>query len=166
MHISERVVNKILEREGITKRYTRKREYIANRKPIIVPGKMVEIDSKYGIDFGFGSWWYQYTAIKVASRWRFLRGYENRQNDYSVAFIEELLERTKRLFKIKGVKTDNDAVFTNRITGYSKSTDPFHPTLHALDRLCQQYGIIHYLIAPDKPTQKGCVERSHRTDKD
>jgi len=93
-----------------------------------------------------------------------LKGYENRENDYSINFLDALLERTKGLFEIKAIKTDNDSVFTNRITGYEKSTDPLNPRFHVFDHWCNKNGITHYLISPGKPTQNGHVERSHRSD--
>ena len=164
--IAEPTVNRILKQHGKTRRYRKRREYILKRTPIKQPGELVEIDIKYGVHFGFGKWWYQYTAIDLASRWRLLRGYENRENNYSIRFLEELQESTRHLFTIKAIKTDNDPVFTNRITGYSKSTDPYNPRLHDLDIWCQDNNIIHYLIDPGKPTQNGHVERSHRSDKD
>ena len=163
--ISERTINRILRKHGKTRSYEPKREHIFKRQEILVPGELVEIDIKYGIHFGFGRWWYQYTAIDVASRWRYLKAFENRENHYSISFLEELLKRTTLLFKIKAIKTDNDAVYTNRLSGYSKSTDPLHPRLHDFDKLCQRLSIIHYLITPGKPTQNGHVERSHRSDK-
>ena len=166
IRIAERTVNKILKQEGKTRVYRRRRKHIYQRKPITVPGEMIEIDIKYGIHFGFGRWWYQYTAIDLASRWRFLKGFENRENGISLEFLEKLMDKTKSMFKIQAIKTDNDSVFTNRITGYSKSSDPLSPRLHPLDLLCQKYQIIHYLIDPGKPNQNGCVERSHRTDKE
>ena len=166
VQISERGINKILKREGKTRVYRRRRDYVYHRKPITVPGEMIEVDIKYGIHFGFGRWWYQYTAVDLASRWRYLKGFDNRENDYSILFLEELIDKTKRLFKIKAIKTDNDSVFTNRLTGYEKSTDPLNPRLHPVDLLCKGNNITHYLIDPGKPTQNGHVERSHRTDKD
>ena len=94
---------------------------------------MVEVDIKYGVHFGFNRWWYQYTAIDLASKWRLLRGYENRQNSISLQFLKELAKKTRFMFKLKTIKTDNDPVFTNRITGYLKSTDPLNPRLHPFD---------------------------------
>lgn len=127
---------------------------------------MIEIDIKYGIHFGFDRWWYQDTAIDTASKWRYLLAFENRQNDYSLNFLDMLIKKTKYLFKIQAIKTDNDTVFTNRLSGYDKSTDPLNPRFHEFDLLCRKYNIIHYLIDPGKPTQNGCVERSHRSDQE
>ncbi len=55
--------------------------------------------------------------------------------------------------RIRAIKTDNGSCFTNRYTGYSKSTDPFNPRIHCL-------------IDPGKPAQNGKVERSRRTDQE
>jgi len=164
--IGERTVSYVLKRNGLTRVYRHKREYIYHKKQITVPGEIVEIDIKYGVHFGFDRWWYQYTAIDAASKWRLLSAFENRQNDYSLNFLEMLINKTKYLFKIQAIKTDNDSVFTNRLTGYEKSTDPLNSRPHELDLLCKKYNIIHYLIEPGKPTQNGCVERSHRSDQE
>ncbi|KKO02821.1 hypothetical protein LCGC14_0102710 [marine sediment metagenome] len=69
-------------------------------------------------------------------------------------------------FEIKAIKTDNTSCFTNRYTGYNKSTDPLNPRLHPFDILCQELGIPHHLIDPGKPRQNSFVERSHREDQE
>lgn len=164
--LAERTVNNILKREGRSRVYRKKREYILRHKNNFKPGEMVEIDIKYGIHFGFGRWWYQYSAIDVASKWRFLKGYQNQENDYTLDFVKSFLNRTDHLFLVKAIKTDNGSVFTNRLTGYPKSSDPLTPNLHVMDQLLNNKGIIHYLIEPGHPQQNGCIERSHRTDQE
>lgn len=166
INIGERTVNYILKREGKTRVYRKAREYIVRNKIKYIPGGMIEMDIKYGIHFGFGKWWYQYSAIDLASKWRFLKGYENQENDYTLDFVMSLLERVRNLFEIKAIKTDNGSVFTNRLTGYPKSSDPFNLKLHVLDEFLGKKNINHYLIEPGHPQQNGTVERSHRTDQD
>ena len=68
-------------------------------------------------------------------------------------------------FCIRGVKTDNGAIFTNRYNGYYRSIRPF-PRMHAFTRSCRRYSITHYLIDPGKPAQNGKIERFHRTAED
>jgi transposase InsO family protein len=124
----------------------------------------VEIDVKYVPDLVENKQYYQFTAIDCASRWRYLKIYDNYSNADSIDFLQKLIQVAP--FRIRAIKTDNGSNFTNRYTGYSKSSDPLNPRLHALDLLCQQYNIIHYLIDPGKPAQNGKVERSHRTDQE
>ena len=91
-----------------------------------------------------------------------MQAYEDIDNASSIEFLKELVNVAD--FKIIAVKTDNGTCFTNRYTGYNKSTDPLNPKLHAFDTLCNELGIPHYLIDPGKPQQNSFVERSHRTD--
>lgn len=90
--------------------------------------------------------------------------YEDYSNLSSVKFLDELIKVAP--FRIRAIKTDNGSNFTNRYTGYQKSSDPMNPRLHLLDVVCQKLNIIHYLIDPGKPAQNGKVERSHRTDQE
>ena len=79
--------------------------------------------------------------------------------------VEATKKMTEGLF-VLSYTYDNGSNFTNRYTGYLKSSDPFNPRLHDFDLICQKYNIIHYLIDPGKPAQNGKVERSHRTDQE
>lgn len=164
--IGERTVNYILKREGRSRVYRKKREYIVRHKNNYRPGEMLEVDIKYGIHFGFGRWWYQYSAIDIASKWRFLKGYPNQENNYTLDFVSSLLKRAEDLFNVLAIKTDNGSVLTNRLTGYSKSSDPLNPRLHPLDEFLRARNINHFLIEPGHPQQNGCIERSHRTDQE
>ena len=162
--IHKNTVHKIIRTEGLTRKYrTRKIKYKYIRVPLS-RGKLVEIDVKYVPDLVGNKQYYQFTAIDRASRWRYLKIYDDYSNLSSIRFLEELIKTAP--FRIRAIKTDNGSNFTNRYTGYLKSSDPFNPKLHDLDVLCQKHNIIHYLIDPGKPAQNGKVERSHRTDQE
>lgn len=162
--LHKNTVHKIIKQEGLTRKYRiRKLKY----KYIKVPlsnGELVEIDVKYVPNLVENKQYYQFTAIDCSSRWRYLKIYDDYSNYYSIKFLEELIRIAP--FRIRAIKTDNGSNFTNRCTGYLKSSDPINPRLHNFDILCQKYNIIHYLIDPGKPNQNGKVERSHREDQE
>ncbi len=162
--IHKNTIQKIIKKEGLTRKYrVRKLKY----KYIKVPlerGELIEIDVKYVPDIVENKRYYQFTAIDCASRWRYLKIYDDYSNFHSMRFLKKLIKVAP--FRIRAVKTDNGSNFTNRYTGYLKSADPINPKLHQFDVMCQKYNIIHYLIDPGKPQQNGKVERSHRTDQE
>lgn len=162
--IHYQTIQKIIKAEGLARKYrTRKIKYNYVRIPL-KKGELVEIDVKFVPDRINGGRYYQFTAIDCGSRWRYLQAYGEASNFSAIAFLKELLRVAD--FKIQAVKTDNGSCFTNRYTGYNKSTDPLNPRLHPFDILCDELGIPHYLIDPGKPQQNGFVERSHRTDQE
>lgn len=157
-------IQKIIKKEGLVRKYrVRKLQYKYIKVPL-APGALVEIDVKYVPETVENRQYYQFTAIDCASRWRYLKIYDNYSNSDSIDFLQALIKVAP--FRIRAIKTDNGSNFTNRYTGYAKSSDPLHPKLHALDVLCQEKNIIHYLIDPGKPAQNGKVERSHRSDQE
>lgn len=164
INIHKNTVHKIIKNEGLVRIYrTRKLKYKYIKIPLS-PGELVEIDIKYVPETVENRQYYQFTAIDSASRWRYLKIYDDYSNFNSIRFLEELL--TAAPFRIRAIKTDNGSNFTNRYTGYLKSTDPINPRPHDFDLACQKYNVIHYLIDPGKPAQNGKVERSHREDQD
>ena len=164
IYIHHNTVGKIIKKEGLTRKYrTRKIHYNYVRIPL-KKGELVEIDIKFVPDRIKGQRYYQFTAIDVASRWRYLQAYDDASSYSAICFLEEVIKIAG--FEIKAVKTDNGSCFTNRYTGYNKSTDPLNPRLHEFDMLCQKLGMPHYLIDPGKPQQNSFVERSHRTDQE
>lgn len=162
--IHENTIQKIIKTEGLTRKYrVRKLKY----KYIKIPlnkGELVEIDVKYVPETIRNKQYYQFTAIDCASRWRYLKIYDSYSNFDSIDFLQELIRIAP--FRIRAIKTDNGSNFTNRYTGYLKSSDPMNPRLHDFDLMCQKFNIIHYLIDPGKPSQNGKVERSHREDQE
>jgi len=164
INLSERTIGKIIKKEGLTRKYRLRRIKYQYIKAMLKPGELVEIDVKYVPKTINGFKYYQFTAIDCASRWRHLKIYPDIGNSSAISFLEEVIQIAP--FKIKAIKTDNGSCFTNRCTGYLKSSDPFNPRLHGLDILCHNLNIEHYLIDPGKPAQNGKVERSHRSDQE
>lgn len=164
IEIDERTIGKILKKEGLVRKYRTKKikyKYIRAERQ---PGELLEIDVKYVPGKVAGRRYYQYTAIDTASRWRYLKVYDEYTSYYSICFLKEVIDRFK--YKIQAVKTDNGSVFTNYYLGTNKRSDVTVKTLHALDIFCTEHNIIHYLIDPGKPAQNGTVERSHRSDQE
>lgn len=155
-------IGKILKDENLTRKYRVKKikyKYIkAERKP----GELIEIDVKYVPGRLKGRRYYQYTAIDTASRWRYLKVYDEQTNFHSILFLQKIISIFPH--KIQAIKTDNGSIFTNFYTSMTKRSDMTVKTIHALDQFCAKNNIIHYLIDPGKPAQNGTVERSHRED--
>lgn len=164
IRLHERTIGKFIKQEGLNRKYrTRKITYKYIKTPL-APGELVEIDIKYVPKKINNKRYYQFTATDVASRWRYLAIHENMSNIDAIRFLRVVLQKAP--FPITAIKTDNGSCFTNRYTGYSKSSDPLNSRLHALDIECQKHNIQHYLIDPGKPQQNGVVERSHRSDQE
>ncbi len=164
IRINTRTVGKIIKQEGLVRKYrVRKLKYKYVKVPLS-QGELVEVDIKYVPKKLGNKRYYQFTAIDCASRWRHLEIYDDMGNGNVIKFIQKLIEIAP--FKIRAIKTDNGSCFTNRYTGYLKSSDPINPRLHPFDLFLMRNNLIHYLIDPGKPAQNGKVERSHRTDQE
>lgn len=162
--IHERTIGKIIKKQGLTRRYRIRKIKYKYIKAQLKQGELIEIDIKYVPRRLNGSRYYQFTAIDCASRWRYLKIYDDCSTFSAMKFLKELIKIAP--FSIKAIKTDNGSCFTNRHNGgYMKSIALF-PKEHVFDKLCSKYGMIHYLIDPGKPQQNGTVERSHRSDQE
>lgn len=164
IHLHERTIGKILKAEGLVRKYRTKKITYKYLKVALKPGELVEIDVKHVPGYVAGQAYFQYTAIDCASRWRYLRIFDEESTHNTIVFLEDVIRRFTH--QITGVKTDNHSTFTNRYTGTNKRSDRSVKMLHALDRFCAERGITHYLIDPGKPAQNGTVERSHRSDQE
>lgn len=157
-------VQKVIKAEGLTRKYRSRKAKAPYPKKQWQRGEMVEIDVKWVPGRIQGDRYYQFTAIDVASKWRYLEAYPFQSNGYAMDFLKKLVRVAP--FSIKAVKTDNGSCFTNRYLGFAMSSDPLKVRLHDFDVLCNELGMKHYLIDPGKPQQQGTVERSHRTDQE
>jgi transposase len=164
VHIHERTIGKILKAERLVKKYRTKKVTYKYLKVALKPGELVEIDVKHVPGLIAGKPYFQYTAIDVASRWRYLRIFEEESSFHSVTFFADVIERFP--YPITGLKTDNHSTFTNRYVGTNKRSDMTVKTPHILDQFCTGKRIVHYLIDTGKPAQQGTIERSHRSDQE
>jgi len=165
LHIPIRTIGKILKDEELVGKYRVKKIKYKYIKATLEPGELIEIDIKHVPGKVASRKYYQYTAIDCASRWRYLKIYDEQSSCHSISFLEEVIKRFPYL--IKAIKTDNGSVFTNYYTSLNKRSDlMIIKTLHALDLYCKEHNIVHYLIDPGKPAQNGKVERSHRSDQE
>jgi len=162
IQIHERTIGKILKKEGLVRKYRIKKIKYKYIKAERQPGELMEIDVKYVPGRVKNKRYYQYTAIDTASRWRYLKIYEEQTSYHSILFLKEVMSRFP--YKIQAIKTDNGSIFTNYYLGTNKRSDVSIKTPHSLDVFCRENNIIHYLIDPGKPAQNGTVERSHRED--
>lgn len=133
-------------RELVIKRHRRKRRPTKLLNHASVPGELVQIDTK----FLEGRRRYQYTAIDVVSKWRYLRAYSKINGKNTCEFLERLVGRAKEKgISLCRVQTDNGLEFQSEPVNYLVRRNINH-----------QYIWIH------TPDQNGCVERSHRTDEE
>lgn len=160
--IHERTIGKILKKEGLVRKYRTKKVKYKYLRAERQPGELLEMDVKYVPGSIQGLKYYQYTVIDTASRWRHLEVFDEQSTHHAIRMMEIVLKRFPH--KVRGLKTDNHATFTNYYLGTNKRSDMTVKTIHALDRWCAQHDIVHYLIDPGKPAQNGTVERSHRED--
>ena len=79
---------------------------------------LVEIDVKHVPNLIDNRQYYQFTTTDCASRWRYLKIYDDYSNLNSMEFIEKLIKVA--LFKIRAIKKDNGSNFANRYTSYLK----------------------------------------------
>lgn len=162
IQIHERTIGKILKNENLVRKYRVKKIKYKYIKAERLPGELLEIDVKYVPGRIVNKRYYQYTAIDTASRWRYLKVYDEQSNSHSIDFLKEVISVFE--YKVQAIKTDNGSIFTNYYTSMTKRSDMTVKTIHALDLFCKENNIIHYLIDPGKPAQNGTVERSHRED--
>ena len=164
IEINARTIGKIMKKEGLVRKYRVKKITYKYIRALRKPGELLEIDVKYVPGKIAGMRYFQYTAIDTASRWRYLAVYDEQTTHHAIMFLAEVM--TLFPHRIHAIKTDNGSIFTNYYNGTNKRSDTTIKTMHALDGVCAQHGIIHYLIDPGKPAQNGTVERSHREDQE
>lgn len=157
-------IGKILKDEGVTRGYRVKKVQYKYLRAERQAGELFEIDVKYVPGPIADKRYFQYTAIDTATRWRYLRVFDEQSTHHTLLFLADVQQRFP--YRIQAIKTDNHSTFTNYYTGTNKRSDQTVKTLHPLDVYCAEQGMLHYLIDPGKPAQNGTIERSHREDQE
>ena len=110
---------------------------------------------------------YQFTAIDIVTRIRFLAIYDSLSNFNSIQFVRDALAFYADIgIQVECVKTDNHGTFTNLYLGGNKKADHELRRVHPLTQFLLDQDIEHKLSRPGTPQHNGFVERSHRTDEE
>lgn len=132
-------------RNLIVMRHRRKRAKSKLFNKASVPGELIQIDTKF-----LPKKKYQYTAIDVVSKWRYLKVYSKLTQENTIDFVKTLLiEAKKKGITIKLIQSDNGHEFQSEFEAFLISIG-----------IKLQHTWIH------TPDQNGVVERSHRTDEE
>lgn len=166
--LGEKAIRGILERAELVRKHHKKRERKKQKFYTPYPGYRVQIDTKVvpdeKVDLRSGER-YQFSAIDIATKIRFLLIYDELSNFNSIDFLKQTLAFFKDIgIKVECVQTDNHSTFTNLYLGGNKKKDHQLLTIHPFTKYCLKSGIEHLLSRPARPQDNCFVERSHRTD--
>lgn len=151
---------RFLKKSGIITEIKKSKRYVPKKyhTPEHI-GEKMQLDVKYvpydcrTKDLPFDMNFYQYTIIDECTRERFIYAYKEQCAQSTVDFVMRAIIFFGYVPKM--IQTDNGQEFT-----FIRETNK----VHALDKLCDELGIIHKLIKPRTPRHNGKVERSHRND--
>lgn len=168
IELGEKAIRGILERNDLVKKHKKKRAGKQKAFYAPYPGYRVQIDTKVvpdpGIDLRSGDR-FQFSAIDISSRIRFLMIYEELSNFNSLDFLQRALAFYHEIgIRVECVQTDNHVTFTNLYAGGNKKKDHEQLRIHPFTTCCLENGIEHLLSRPGRPQDNCFVERSHRTD--
>ncbi len=165
----EKAIRGVVGRAGLVERHTRKRVKKQYKFYAPYPGYRLQVDTKAvpnGSDKRRTDR-YQFTAIDIASKIRFLAIYDALSNYNSIRFVREALDFYADIgIQIECVQTDNHSTFTNIYLGGNNKADHELLRVHPLTKYLLSRGIEHKLSRPATPQHNGFVERSHRTDEE
>lgn len=169
VHVGEKAIRGIVKHAGLVKpqRHPRKKESQPFYAPY--PGYRLQVDTKAMPRGGDkrSTDRFQFTAIDIVSKIRFLAVYKDLTNMNSIAFVRDALAFYGEIgITIECVQTDNHSTFTNLYSGGNKKADHELRRVHPLTLYLTGLRIEHKLSRPATPQHNGFVERSHRTDEE
>lgn len=166
--LGEKAIRGILERRNLVKKHRKRRK--KKHQVFFAPyaGYRLQVDTKAvphpDRDLRSPAF-YQFTAIDIYSKIRFLWIYEELSNSNSIDFLKRALDFYRAIgIEVETVQTDNHMTFTNLFVGGNKKEDHEQLRIHPLTEFLLSQGIHHLLSRPGTPTDNTFVERSHRTD--
>lgn len=166
--VGEKAIRGVLERAGLVEHHYKKRRKKTYKFYAPYPGYRVQVDTKVVPDDlpdRRSGERYQFTAIDIASKLRFLAIYDSLSNYNSMHFVREVLAFFGDVgIEVECIQTDNHSTFTNIYLGGGKKADHELLRVHPLTQYLLDRDIEHKLSRPGTPQHNGFVERSHRTD--
>lgn len=166
--LGEKAIRGILERRGLVQKHRKKRKKQAQVYYAPYAGYRIQVDTKVvpdDIPDKRSPLRYQFTAIDIYTKIRFLWIYEELSNRNSIDFLKKALDFYRSIgIKVETVQTDNHGTFTNLFVGGNQKKDHQLLRLHPLTEFLLDQGIQHLLSRPGKPQDNAFVERSHRVD--
>jgi hypothetical protein len=169
VQVGEKAIRGVLERADLVEHHTKKRVKKAEKFYAPYPGYRLQVDTKAVPNGGDkrSADRYQFTAIDIVTKIRFLDIYDSLSNYNSIAFVRDALAFYRDVgIRVECVQTDNHMTFTNLYTGGRHKADHELRRVHPLTKFLLDQGIEHKLSRPATPQHNGFVERSHRTDEE
>lgn len=169
--VGEKAARGVIERAGLVKKQRKPRKKATQLFFAPHPGYRIQVDTK-AMEEHVGqdkrrSKTYQFTAIDIVSKIRYLKVMTGLSNGNSIAFVKEVVDFFRGIgITVECVQTDNHATFTNLYVGGNKKADHELRRVHPLTQFLLSQGIEHKLSRPGTPQHNGFVERSHRTDEE
>jgi len=167
--VGEKAIRGVVERAELVNHHRRKAKKTPQPYYAPYPGYRLQVDTKAVPRGGDkrSTDVYQFTAIDIASKVRFLSTYDSLSNSHSIAFVRDALAFYEGLgIHTECVQTDNHPTFTNLYIGGNGKADHELRRVHPLTLFLLDQGIEHKLSRPGTPQHNGFVERSHRTDEE
>ncbi|MGH7237012.1 MAG: hypothetical protein ACREGF_00565, partial [Candidatus Saccharimonadales bacterium] len=133
--VGEKAIRGVVKHAGLVKAQRHPRKKITKPFYAPYPGYRLQVDTKAMPRGGDkrSTDRYQFTAIDIVSKIRFLAVYKDLTNMNSISFVRDALAfYTEIGIKIECVQTDNHATFTNLYSGGNKKADHQLRRVHPL----------------------------------
>ena len=169
--VGEKAIRGVIERAGLVRKQRKPRTKATQSFYAPRPGYRIQVDTNAMAEHTGQdkrrTKTYQFTAIDIVSKIRYLKVMTGLSNSNSVAFVKEVIDFFYDIgIAVECVQTDNHPTFTNLYVGGNKKTDHELRRVHPLTQYLLSVGIEHKLSRPGTPQHNGFVERSHRTDEE